>query len=63
MRRGHIVELALAAALACAPTGAQERGTYSNMGACAAGNPRMYFVVDALVDGSCAAGEIGRAHV
>lgn len=47
----------LAAALLCAaPLAAQDSGTYANMGACAANSPRMYFLVDAVTTGSCAAG-------
>ena len=55
-RRGHIVELLLLFAALCAPLAAQDSGAYSGMGTCSAGNPRMYFVVDAVVTGSCAAG-------
>lgn len=48
--------LLLAAALCSSPLLAQDSGTYANMGTCTAGNPRMYFVVDAVTTGSCAAG-------
>ena len=47
---------ALLVALSLSPALAQDSGTYANMGACAANNPRMYFVVDAFVSGSCSAG-------
>lgn len=48
--------LLLAAALCSSPLLAQDSGAYSGMGTCSAGNPRMYFVVDAVTTGSCAAG-------
>lgn len=52
--RGHIVLPLLLAA--CGPLAAQDSGAYSGMGTCASGSPRMYFVVDAVTAGSCAAG-------
>lgn len=53
MRR---IALLLAAALCSSPLLAQDSGAYSGMGTCVAGSPRMYFVVDAVTTGSCAAG-------
>lgn len=48
--------IALLLAVCASPLAAQDSGTYANMGTCTAGNPRMYFVVDAVTTGSCAAG-------
>lgn len=54
--RGHIILPLLLAAAACGPLEAQDSGAYSGMGTCVSGSPRMYFVVDAVTTGSCAAG-------